>query len=89
MEHETIKPKIDYINNFIHPPSPSYSSPPWLGAVKIFSPTNLRLPHHIPLITAPSLWWSLAMELIYFRCDIRSTAQIGMCFSTLHIWWNI
>jgi hypothetical protein len=44
--------------------SSSYSSPPWLGAVKIFSPTNLRLPHHIPLITAPSLRWSLAMGMI-------------------------
>jgi hypothetical protein len=28
--------------------SSSYSSPPWLGAVKIFSPTNLRLPITFP-----------------------------------------
>jgi hypothetical protein len=35
-----------------------------------FSPTNLRLPHHIPLITAPSLRWSLAMGLIYTKAII-------------------
>jgi hypothetical protein len=31
---------------------------------EIFSPTIFRLPHHIPLITAPSLRWSLAMGLV-------------------------
>jgi hypothetical protein len=50
--------------------SSSYFSPPWLGAVKIFSPTILRLLHHIPLTTAPSLRWSLAMGLIYSKTII-------------------
>jgi hypothetical protein len=43
----------------------SYSSPPWLGAVKKKIAPILRLSHHIPLITAPSLQWCLAMGLIY------------------------
>jgi hypothetical protein len=35
-----------------------------------FSSTILRLPHHIPLIAAPSLRWSLAMGLIYSKTII-------------------
>jgi hypothetical protein len=48
----------------------SYSSPPSLGAVKMFWATMLRLPHHIPLITAPSLRWTLAMGLSYSKTVI-------------------
>jgi hypothetical protein len=54
----------------------SSSSPPWLGAVKIFSLTILHLPHHIPLITALSLWWSVAMELIYSKMIIYFSSPL-------------
>jgi hypothetical protein len=70
----TCKPndyKIARIKMRLSPVFSSYSSPPWLGAVKIFSPTNLRLPHHIPLITAPSLRWSRAMGMINTKTIIN------------------
>jgi hypothetical protein len=34
-------------------------------------PTDLRLPTHIPLITAPSLMWSVGMGLIYPKTIIK------------------
>jgi hypothetical protein len=71
-----LSPNFRIDSNPLHasaPPSSassSYSSPPWLGAVKFFAPTILRLPHHISLITAPSLRWSLAMGLSYSKTVI-------------------
>jgi hypothetical protein len=42
--------------------------------MKIFLPTNLPLPDRIPLITAPSLRWSLAMEMINTMTIINFSA---------------
>jgi hypothetical protein len=59
--------------------SSSYSSSPWLGAVKIFSPTNLRLPHQIPHVTPftpvePGYGVDLSeddYQLLFLAADLR------------------
>jgi hypothetical protein len=56
--------------------------------VKIFLPANLRIPHHMPHITAPSLRWCLAMGLIYSKTIIYFSLRHPLDYTNRNVFFD-